>query len=98
MKKKIHMISALLAMLLPTVQAWGSSNYYAYTKVVRGTGCGKVYVSASTTANPDYKTNDYTSDAQGGKDKSKTEYKLGAPRDLCRHPKISACIFDTHIL
>ena len=23
---------------------------------------------------------------------------LGAPRDLCRHPKISACISDTHIL
>ena len=76
--KKITIIAFLLAVLAPMTQVWaGSSYYYAYTKVVKGTGCGRVYVNnANAATSPDYKAEDYTSDSQGGKDKTSTSYKF----------------------
>ena len=49
--KKIHMIAALLAMLLPTMSAWGDNHtYYAkliVSKASSSTGNGTVYVGTS---------------------------------------------------
>ena len=75
--KKITLMAFLLATLAPMMQTWASSYYYAYTKVVRGTGCGKVYVNnGSATTSPDYRASDYTSDSQGGESKSNIGYKF----------------------
>ncbi len=70
MKKKIHMISALLAMLLPTMDALGeNSDYYAALKVQvssKSSGYGKVYASTSDTAPAQnvYVPDNMTSDTQ----------------------------------
>ena len=50
MKTKIHMISALLALLLPTVTWGGDDHYYAALKVTVKSGEGKVYAAKSATA------------------------------------------------
>ena len=48
--KKIHMIAALLAMLLPTVLFGGDDHYYAALKVTVKSGAGTVYAATSSTA------------------------------------------------
>ena len=50
--KKMHIIAALLAMLIPVTQVWAgsSSKYYAQLKTTVKSGLGKVYAATASTA------------------------------------------------
>ena len=78
--KKIHMIAALLAMLMPTVLLAGNSDYYAQLTVKvasDSTGLGKVYAGTSTTAGT-YNDTESATEVQKQNTSSAPTFKLYA--------------------
>lgn len=75
MKTRIIALFAGLLAVLPMTSAWAGGSttkyWYAQAKAVRGTGCAKVYASASETASPKYTdSSSGSSTTKDGKNKS----------------------------